>query len=122
MRIKLYSEAASHYVTRCYRGAHPQCGQLHNPKWQKMLEAVQGTWLEVETEHLFRDQFNTAPIPGVSENGMRVMIEDVEAIENDVRQGVVKCQWCYGYDHDHDGKCDKCGKSEYLRDLDAITR
>lgn len=86
-----------------------------------MLEAVQGQWLEVETEHLFHDQFNVAPIPGVSDLGLRLMIEDIVAIEDDIRQGVVKCQWCYGYDHNHDGKCDKCGKTEHLSDLNPIS-
>ena len=74
-------------------------------------------WLEVETEHLFSDQFNTAPIQNVSENGVRIMIEDVVEIKDDVRDGVVKCQWCYGYDKDNDGACDKCGKTEYLKPL-----
>lgn len=87
-----------------------------------MLEKIKGQWVEVETEHLFADQFNTVPIPGVSEQGLRLMIEDVEEIEDDVRQGVVKCGWCAGYDKDGDGRCDKCGKAEYLRPLNPITR
>ena len=113
MRIKIHEGAAEHYIRRCYRYAHPQCGRLHRPEWAKMLRAVEGKWLEVETDHLFDDQFNTAPIPGVSQNGMRIMIESVSEIEGDVRQGVIKCRWCYGYSSD--GKaCDKCGKSEHL--------
>ena len=121
MRIKMNDEAARHYVTRCYRHAHPACGQRHNPKFATMLRAVQGQWIEVETDHLFRDQFNTVPIPGVSENGLRVMVSDIVDIEDDVRQGVVKCSWCYGYDTDGDGACDKCGKTEYLRSLNPIS-
>ena len=84
MRIKLDDNAASNYVTRCYRNASPSCGMLHNPEFSAMLEKVQGKWLEVETDYLFEDQFNTAPIPGVSELGLRVMAEDVAEIENDV--------------------------------------
>lgn len=121
MKVHVRIGAARHYQQRCYRHAHPACGMLHDPKWVKLLQAVEGQWLEVETEHLFRDQFNTKPIPGVSENGLRLMVEDIDAIEDDVRQGVVKCNWCYGYDHDHDGKCDKCGKSEYLESLNPIS-
>lgn len=85
MRIKLFSNAARNYVHRCYRHAHPSCGMLHNPEWENMLKAVEGKWLDVETDWLFKNQFNTAPIPGVSELGMRVMAEDVEEIEGDVR-------------------------------------
>lgn len=122
MRVLIYKNAAANYHRRCYRKAHPACGMLHNPEWEKMLEKIEGTWVEVETEHLFADQFNTAPIPGVSETGMRLMIEDVEAIEDDVRDGVFKCGWCYGYDHNKDGKCDKCSESEYLKPLNPIKR
>jgi hypothetical protein len=86
----------------------------------EMLQKVEGKWLEVETEHLFADQFNTAPVPDVSENGIRLMIEDIAAIEGDVRPGIVKCRWCYGYDQDGDGKCDKCGKEDYLESLKVI--
>ncbi len=122
MRVKVYHNAAEHYIRRCYRNAHPTCGRLHSPEFAETLRKVEGQWLEVETEHLFRDQFNTAPVPGVSPSGLRLMIEDVEAIEDDVRQGVIKCNWCYGYDRDGDDKCDQCGKSEYLHPLDPITR
>lgn len=120
MRIHIRKDAASAYHHRCYKGAHPACGMLHNPDWEKMLEQVQGQWLEVETEHLFRDQFNTAPIPGVSELGMRIMIQDIDAIEDDARDGIIKCNWCFGYDKDNDGKCDNCSKSEYLEPLNPI--
>jgi hypothetical protein len=121
VKIHIRKGAGLAYFHRCYRKAHPQCGMLHNPEWVKKLQAIEETWVEVETDHLFRDQFNTVPIPGVSENGLRLMVEDIDAIEDDVRQGVVKCLWCGGYDHDHDGKCDKCGKEEYLEPLNPIS-
>jgi hypothetical protein len=121
MRIKLTDNASSTYVRRCYRGAHPACGMLHNPDFAKMLEKVQGQWLEVETDHLFSDQFNTAPIPGVSELGLRVMVSEVAEIQDDARIGVVKCSWCAGYDTNKDGTCDKCGKSEHLAPLNPCS-
>jgi len=120
MMIRVREDAASAYVRRCYKGANPQCGQLHKPEWQKQLEALSGKWIQVETNHLFRDQFNTAPIPGISDLGMRLMIEDIDAIKDDVRQGVVKCQWCYGYDNGL-GVCGNCGKTEYLKPLNPIS-
>jgi len=93
---------------------------LHRPEWEKMLEAIEGQWLEVETEHLFRDQFNTAPIPGISENGMRIMIEDISEIEDDIRGDVIKCHWCGGY-ADGSGKCGKCDRTDHLEPLDPIS-
>jgi len=87
-----------------------------------MLKAIQGQWVEIETDHLFADQFNTVPIPGVSENGMRLMVEDVEEIEDDARIGVIKCSYCFGYDHNHDGFCDNplCGSPDYLHPLNPL--
>jgi hypothetical protein len=120
MRVLVHKNAASNYVRRCYRHARPEAYGLHNTKFQTILKAVEGTWLDVETDHLFDDQFNTAPIPGVSESGIRLMIEDVAAIEGDVRHGLVKCSWCYGYDRNGDGACDKCGKTDYLAPLKAL--
>jgi hypothetical protein len=117
MRVKVNENAARNYVTRCYRHAHPACGRLHRPEWEEILSKVEGRWLEVETAHLFSDQFNTAPIEGVSVLGIRLRVEDVVDIEGDVRPGVVKCDWCFGYDGDGDGACDKCGRSEHLRPL-----
>jgi hypothetical protein len=120
MKILIAKDASGIYHRACYRHARPDCGMLHNPTFKKMLEAIEGQWLDVETEHLFDDQFNTGPIPGVSEYGMRIMLNCVADIQDDVRVGVVKCGWCYGYDHDHDGKCDKCGKSEYLKPMKPL--
>jgi hypothetical protein len=88
MKIKLTQEAASEYVRRCYKGANPRCGMLHNPQWAEMLRKVQGQWLDVETEYLFRDQFNTGPIAGVSEQGMRIDAASVAEIADDVRPGL----------------------------------
>jgi hypothetical protein len=93
MRIKLTDNASSNYVRRCYNGAPASCGMLHRPDFAAMLKAVQGQWLEVETAYLFADQFNTAPIPGVSELGLRVMASEVAEIEGDVRPGVIHDGW-----------------------------
>lgn len=124
MRIHVRTGAAMAYVHRCYRHAHPQCGMLHKPEWVETLKKIENTWVEVETDHLFSDQFNTVPIPGVSEQGLRLMIEDVTEIEDDVRIGVVKCSYCFGYDYNHDGFCDNplYGSPDYLHPLNPITR
>jgi len=116
MRIKINDKAAFNYVRRCYQHAHPSCGmQLHSPKWEAMLEKVQGQWLTVETDYLFNDQFNTVPIPGVSTLGMRIMQSDVVAIEDDIRGSMLECAWCGFHQEKVDGgMCLHCGKTEYI--------
>lgn len=120
MKIRLNDNAASNYVTRCYKGAHPACGRLHNEEFAGMLKKVQGKWLKVETDHLFNDQFNTAPIKGVTALGLRVMHADVAEIKGDIRKGIKKCRWCYGYDRENKGICDKCGSAEHLEEMKPL--
>lgn len=117
MEILINENAAGNYIKRCYKNARPDACGLHNEKFYTILKNVQGKWLTVDTEHLFSDQFNTKRIDGVSGSGARIMMEDVVEIKDDVRDGVVKCRWCYGYDKDGDGACDSCGKIDYLESL-----
>jgi len=49
--------------------------------FHSMMSAIQGKWIEVETDFCFENQFNTAPIEGVSKNGMRIMAESVADID-----------------------------------------
>lgn len=66
------------------------CGaDSHADKYRKTLKQLEGRWLEVETEHLFSDQFNTAP-DDVSESGMRIFARDVADIVDDVRVNRIK--------------------------------
>lgn len=88
MKIKLSLDAASAYVRRCYKHARPACGMLHNPEFAEMLRKVQGQWIDVETDFLFKDQFNTAPIAGVSDLGLRVMVSDIDEVQDDIRPGL----------------------------------
>lgn len=120
MKILLHENAAANYVHSCYKGARPDCARLHSEEFYEMLKKVQGKWLEVETDHLFNDQFNTAPIEGVSPLGLRVAHSEVAAIEGDIRQGIKKCYWCFGYDRTGAGFCDKCGKSEHLTPMKPL--
>lgn len=117
MRIHVRPDAAHRYMRRTYKHARPDCSMLHRPEWLDILRKVENRWLEVDTTHLFDDQFSTFPVPGVSELGLRIMLADIDAIEDDVRHGVVKCDWCAGYDRDRDGKCDKCGRNDHLTEM-----
>ena len=69
----------------------------HRGSFSDSIRQSEGMLLDVDTEHLFSDQFNTMPIPGVSDNGLRVFAHDVDQIVDDVRLGMGNCTYC--------GKC-----------------
>jgi len=117
MEILIHENAANNYFRRCYRGTQPNAVGLHNEGFYNILKGLQGKWVEVDTTHLFTDQFNTVVIEGVTGSGARINLADVVEIKDDVRHGLQKCVWCYGYDHNHDGLCDRCEQSKYLVDL-----
>jgi len=94
----------------------PANGMPVNWDWLERMEQIAGQELEVETKYLFRDQFNTAPVPGVSEKGFRIMLSDVEAVIDDERYGVKKCEYC-GNQQKKGDVCTGCGKGSYLRPL-----
>ncbi len=120
MKIRIRVDAAERYLARQYANVPASCGSRHNPEWVKTLEAIAGKWIHVDTTHLFHDQFNTTSIPGVSKNGLRIMVQDIDKIWEDVRAGVIKCRWCFGIKQ-KDGVCCKCGKSEYLHPLNPVS-
>lgn len=62
--------------------------------YAEKLRKIDGQWVEVDTKYLFTDQFNTIPIEGITEFGMRIYAVDVEEIENDERIGRSKCGYC----------------------------
>ena len=117
MEILIHENAANNYFRRCYRSTQPNAVGLHNEGFYNILKGLQGKWVEVDTTHLFTDQFNTMVIEGVTGSGARINLADVVEIKDDVRHGLQKCVWCYGYDHNHDGLCDRCEQSKYLVDL-----
>ncbi len=117
MEILIHENAANNYFRRCYRGTQPNAVGLHNEGFYNILKGLQGKWVKVDTTHLFTDQFNTMVIEGVTGSGARINLADVVEIKDDVRHGLQKCVWCYGYDHNHDGLCDRCEQSKYLVDL-----
>jgi hypothetical protein len=87
MQIKIKKDASKLYwkqLNKTYRGAAVPPREAI--EYGRMLEKVNGMTLEVETKYLFKDQFNTAPIPGVTELGLRVMEEYVEEVIDDERK------------------------------------
>lgn len=109
MQIKIKENAEEIYINRQVTNRHPV-----NWEWAHKLTLIQGMILDVETEFLFRDQFNTMPIDGVSDLGMRIMVQSVEYVLNDERHGKMRCEWC-GKCSEQSDKCPHCGNDEYIK-------
>lgn len=109
MKIRIREDASRIYARRFKDRMIP------NHEWLDKLQQIEGKVLEVETKYLFKDQYNTAPIPGVSDNGLRVMEESVTEVIDDERPGKVRCNWC-GKIGTNNGVlfCEHCKKSGYL--------
>lgn len=113
MRIKLKANASGFYRSKAYQHGH------FREEYYQMLKAVDGMILEVETEHLFKDQFNTPPIEGVTKLGLRIMHDIVDEVIDDERIYMMRCQYC-GQCQDTLLKCanDECkGEDKYLEPL-----
>lgn len=108
MKVKVREDAATAYRQRRVISQK----QPYSDAWVKTLEAVQGMTLEVETEYLFEDQFNTAPIEGISDTGLRLMSSDIEQVIDDARPGRMRCHWC-GKNNQVADTCPNCGKADH---------
>jgi len=116
--------------------------------FQVALHALEGERVTVETDHLFRDQYNTAPIgkrrakrlmakvakthpwsacyfPQAYEIltgcGMRIMSEHVQRVVNDARQGRQRCNYCGKHSEAAGAFCPHCGKGGCLVQFDGNT-
>ena len=110
MQIVISKRAAQIYVSSL--GTR----QPINWDWKDKMTQIQGMTLDVETEHLFLDQFNTGPVPGVSDQGLRIMTHVVVEVIDDARPGRQKCRHC-GKDSKQDmldccPHCNDCGHLE----------
>ncbi len=124
MRIKIKENASSVYLRDLHRTPI-------NWEWAETLTKIQGKWLVVETDFLFRDQFNTPPIDGVSDIGLRIMENLVSEVENDARKELVKCRNCgkhekwtkWEFREDDKGAfCPNCGSTGYADPLHGFSR
>lgn len=118
MKIKIKNNAHEIYKKRTLRPYKPL--DNFNGEWYDKLKAITGKKIKIETEYLFKDQFNTVPIKGVSDIGMRIMAYCVEYVVNDTRINKVKCNWC-GKISVSGKKCPYCNKNEYLEFFDKET-
>ena len=63
--------------------------------YREMLKKLAGELVEVETDFMFTDQYNTVPVEGVSASGLRVMQIDVEEVIQDQRPDAGQCEGCH---------------------------
>lgn len=104
MKIKITENAGSLFV------GHVNCGnETYSEERRQTLLKIQGKIIEVETEHLFGDQFNTVPIYSISEKGIRIHARYVEEVIDDARPGKGRCQNCGHIGSDFE-LCEECGK------------
>jgi hypothetical protein len=113
MKIRIIEKAGSAFIKDAYKGLHPAAVAHYDRDYVAMLDACSGMILKVETEYLFKNQFNTAPIEGISKLGLRVMEKFVAEVIDDERPGKARCNWCGKTSATLD-KCQHCEKSEYL--------
>jgi Zn finger protein HypA/HybF involved in hydrogenase expression len=90
-----------------------------NHKYTDMLKAIEGRTIPVETKHIFKDQFNTPPIDGVSKCGLRLMNRDIESIINDIRPFKTKCDYC-GRVFDKDFICPECESNTHIEQFNSL--
>lgn len=57
-------------------------------KYHKTLVSLRGQWVEVDTKHLFNNQYN------LKDYNLRIFDADIEAVQDDERKNRVGCGYC----------------------------
>ncbi len=57
-------------------------------KFNDTLRSLRGQWVEIDTTYLFNNQYN------LKDYDIRIFDKDIDAIQDDVRAGMVKCGYC----------------------------
>lgn len=81
------------------------CPQSYKDK----LNELNGTWVDVETEYLFKDQFNTKEL--------RIMARHVKEVKDDIRKYRKRCNYCGRHSALVDKKCKHCNRNDYFENL-----
>jgi hypothetical protein len=110
MKIKIRKNAVELYIQEHtdYRGDY-----FGKDNWERAMAKIAGKLLEVDTEMLFKYEFNTKPILGVSKKGIRVHETYVEEVIDDERIGKARCDLCNEVSNSVE-VCTSCGRSDYL--------
>lgn len=119
----------------------------HDSYYYEFGRELDGKEVMLDTKHLFADQWNTAPVEGVSDKGLRLhdwakdypsdwkpycpkhlargyWLEQTDSMR-EVRRSTVKCQYCGAQEPAAKGNvfCPHCIDSEYLKEEDLrLTR
>lgn len=110
MKIKIREDALEVYIKDHTDWEGNYFGE---DTWEIILSKIAGRELEVDTEMLFKHEYNIKPIPGVTKSQIRVLDEYVSNIEDDVRNGKMKCDFCNTVSESM-SSCPGCGRSDYL--------
>lgn len=93
MKIRLKSVSTLlRQHTKATRG-----GQYKTPddkSWRRILRAIGGRLLTVDTRHLFAGEFNTVAVPGVTAIGIRISASQVRYVKDDLRPQAARCEFC----------------------------
>lgn len=110
MKIRIRKDAYEYYVQS--RTDH-KGNYKGSAKWEDRLLKIAGTLIEVNTKELFKYEYNTLPIPGVTKEGIRIPEDYVDEVIDDVRPGKARCDFCNEVSESCE-KCTSCGRSDYL--------
>lgn len=114
MKLLIKRDAGSIFVKNYYKyKSSVYCIPGVTQEYANKITAIQGTEVEVATEYLWDDQFNTVPIEGVSDCGLRILdfkgdTSIIELIIDDVRSSRNKCPKCGHYENESWIKGDPC--------------
>lgn len=126
MRIHIRADVCKVYWSEINARGLRYCPTNEEHKFGDMLRAIADTWVEVDTQYLFSNQYNTVPIAGVSESGLRLHDRHIDEIEGDTRDNVGCCGFCGNQTTGTiTGICKACLDSEYLDEktlLSGLTR
>lgn len=113
MKIKICSNALEKYVedNTDYFGSY-----VGNDYWERIMSKIQGKVLDVNTEFLFKYEYEIDPIKGVCEDHIRITDEYVEEVIDDARYGKARCDFCNSISDDTD-VCTVCNRRGYLESL-----
>jgi hypothetical protein len=70
------------------KNAYVFVGNYNSNGLREVLKKLEGKWLEVETDHLFNDQYN------IKEPSIRVYDSMIDEVKDDERAGKGKCGYC----------------------------
>ena len=105
--------------------------------YKKIIFLLNNETIELETNYIFNNQWNTTPILNISEHGIRVMdwaeaiypnrkikegyyLEMTSEMTN-IRKVMTRCHYCGKMQYRKEGveKCEHCEKEGYLIKLDS---